>query len=288
MYKNIDNYLNELKKELKNSDPALAQDALSDAEEHLRTAFNEALQGDPSISKDKALLQIIQDYGTPIEIASAYQDLESQTGQVSVKSKPTKPGSRTLNFFSILINPRAWKALLYLTFSLTGIIYGIGAITGLMLAFITPVTILFFLSIRGVALMEGRIVEALLGVRMPRKPLFMNKNLGWVAKFKVLITDKSTWKTFAYMLIQAALGLFYFTLILILLAVSMKMILYPILGPVFDRSLISFTASPYFPPWWMIPLVFAAGCFLAAGTMHIARSIGKIHGRYAKFMLVKK
>ena len=44
MLKNVDEYLLELKKELKGSDSALIQDALSDAEEYLRTALENALE----------------------------------------------------------------------------------------------------------------------------------------------------------------------------------------------------------------------------------------------------
>jgi hypothetical protein len=38
-----------------------------------------------------------------------------------------------------------------------------------------PIAIFFLYSVRGFALLEGRIVEALLGVRMPRRPLFYPK-----------------------------------------------------------------------------------------------------------------
>ena len=45
MINSIEQYLAELKKELAGSDRATIQDALSDAEEYLRTALNSASEG---------------------------------------------------------------------------------------------------------------------------------------------------------------------------------------------------------------------------------------------------
>lgn len=64
----------------------------------------------------------------------------------------------------------------------TGIFYLSWAVTGvsisisfLIFIFGFPIALLFLLSVRGLALIEGRLVEALLGVRMPRRPFFCIK-----------------------------------------------------------------------------------------------------------------
>ena len=79
MFKDVSEYLEELKRELKGSDPALVQDALSDAEGHLRMALEEALSATSGLSEAEAIVHIIEKYGNPQEIASAYRAIESRT-----------------------------------------------------------------------------------------------------------------------------------------------------------------------------------------------------------------
>ena len=61
--KSVDDYLNQLQKELKGSDPALIQDALSDAEEYLRSALGTAKKDIPDIDDAEALESIFNKYG---------------------------------------------------------------------------------------------------------------------------------------------------------------------------------------------------------------------------------
>ena len=77
MSRTVEEYLAQLKNELLGSDVALMQDALSDAEEYLRTALESARSENPKIVEDDALSSIIEKYGTPQEIATAYREVES-------------------------------------------------------------------------------------------------------------------------------------------------------------------------------------------------------------------
>jgi len=43
-----------------------------------------------------------------------------------------------------------------------------------------------------------------------------------------------------------------------------------------------------YPPVWSVPLISAAGIILLPLILHLAKSVGKIHGKFAKFMLVRK
>ncbi|MFC1945527.1 hypothetical protein ACFLWF_02100 [Chloroflexota bacterium] len=70
MIQSINEYLNQLKKELAESDSATIQDALSDAEEHLRTALNSAIKSQPNVSEVDALTSIIEKYGPPSDVAT--------------------------------------------------------------------------------------------------------------------------------------------------------------------------------------------------------------------------
>ena len=55
-------------------------------------------------------------------------------------------------------------------------------------------------------------MEALLGVRMPRRPLFSHQGMKWFDRLKALLTDKVTWLMMVYMLVQFVLGTVYFVL----------------------------------------------------------------------------
>jgi uncharacterized membrane protein len=296
MIKTVDAYLDQLKAALSGSDSALIQDALSDAEEYLQTALESVQAKNPQLAKEESLQQIIDTYGSPQEVASAYREVESFIGPSSTEVQKPAKQSYISRYFGVISDARAWGASLYAIMSfLTGMIYGLWALFGLSVTLVTllliigiPVTGLYLLSVRGIALMEGRIVEALLGVRMPRKPVFVSQNLSWKDKFKSLITDSYTWKSLVYMIIHFPLGLVYGGITLVLFSLSLKAILYPLLDGLFGRPLITLGSQAYHTSPWLFPLVSAVGIVLFALTLHFIKMIGSIYGRYAKAMLVKK
>ena len=76
MITSVEEYLDLLKAELQGSDIATVQDALADAEEHLRAALANIREVQPEISEEEALDQVIEQYGSPSETASAYMEVE--------------------------------------------------------------------------------------------------------------------------------------------------------------------------------------------------------------------
>jgi hypothetical protein len=304
MIQSIDDYLSQLKKELSGCDRATIQDALSDAEEYLRTALNSVTSNDATISEADALSQIIERYGMPEEVATAYREIEHRiTPALAQPSYPDEPeeakkekDERPLlsRFFGVFADFRAWGAFLYLLFSLaTGILYftwvvtGISLSAGLLVLIIgLPFTGLFILSVRGISLVEGRIVEALLGIRMPRRPQFHPRNMGLWARFKNIILDKHTWLSIAYMILQLPLGTIYFSVFITLIALSLSGIAMPILQLVFDVP-VNINGGSYYLAGWMLPLAVVAGILLATLTMHLAKYVGRMHGTLAKALLVR-
>jgi hypothetical protein len=295
MYKKIEEYLEQLKKELTGSDSALIQDALSDAEEHFRTALDDVIEITPGISEEEALQPLIEKYGTPPEIASAYKEIESRIVPTFVAQKPKSPQSFWVKFFGVIAEARTWGAFLYIFLSaLTSFFFGMWVLLGgvfslfsLVLIIGIPMTGFFLLSLRGIALMEGRIVEALLGVRMPRKPIFIQKGLNWRQKYKVLATESYTWKVFAYLILHFPLAWLHFMIVFVMFGFSIKSALYPVWHWGLGRALITFN-QPFYPPAWSYPLVVVVGILMFFVTLHLASLMGKIHGRFAKFMLVRK
>ncbi len=294
MFNTIDEYLDALKNEMLGNDPALLQDALADAREHLSTALAVVREQNIGLKEADALKPIIEEYGTPEETASAYKEVERRTSPAL--KQPVKSRSWFVRFFGVYADARAWGALLYMLIAfVTGVFYFTWAVTGLSLSisfaifiFGLPFALLFLLSVRGLALLEGRLVEALLGMRMPRRPLFSHQGMKWFDRLKALLTDKVTWLTLIYMFVQFALGTLYFVLLVTVLSFSLSFIAIPFLQAFFREPFINLDGARYFIPMWSYPLFVLAGFLLWTFFMNIARGIGQLHGRLAKWLLVSE
>ena len=295
MFKTIEEYLDALKNEMKDADSALIQDAQADAREHLSTALEAAREKSPEVSVADALVGIIEEYGSPEETASAYREVERRTSP-AIKQN-VKPQSALGRFFGVYLDPRAWGALLYMLIAfITGVFYFVWAVTGvslsislLILIFGLPIALLFLISVRGLALLEGRLVEALLGVRMPRRPLFSHQGMKWLERLKALLTDKSTWLMLVYMVAQFVLGTVYFIVIVIVLSFSLSFIAIPFLQEILNQGAIMLSDGiRYTFPVWTYPLWVLGGILLWTTFMNIARGVGQLHGRFAKWLLVSE
>ena len=292
MFNTIEEYLDALKTEMQGSDPALLQDALADAREHLTTALVVAREKNGEVKEADALKIIVDEYGTPEETASAYKEVERRT---SPSLKPTiKPQSWFARFFGVYADARAWGALLYMLIAfITGVFYFTWAVTGvsvsvsfLIFIFGFPFALLFLLSVRGLALLEGRLVEALLGVRMPRRPLSSHQGMKWFDRLKALLLDKATWLMLVYMIVQFVLGTIYFVLIVTVLSFSLSFIAFPLLQEVLPAGTLYIGNERYLFPTWSYPFFVLGGFLLWTTFMNIARGIGQLHGRFAKWLLV--
>jgi len=296
MINSIDQYLDSLKTELKGCDSATIQDALSDAEEHLRTAIEKGLEESDKVVEADILSNVIEKYGSPDEIANAYRDIEDRIKPAFARNQVSSNKSVLSRFFGIFADAGAWGSLIYMIFALvTGIIYFTWAVTGIsigmsmiILIIGIPIIILFLYSVRGLSFIEGRIVEALLGERMPRRARFTDKNVKLWDRIKELFTDRSTWSGILYLVLQLPLGIIYFSLMITLIATSIASIFAPIMYLIWDIPIIQTGNMEYYLPNWLLPLMTIAGFLLLTITMHIAKFIGKIHGKYAKALLVSE
>ncbi len=292
MFNTIEEYLDALKDEMKDADLALVQDALADAREHLSTALAELREASPKTKEADALKKVIQEYGTPEETASAYGEVERRTSPVL--KQVIKPRSLPGRFFGVYTDPRAWGALLYMLISfVTGIFYFIWAVTGvsvsipfLIFIFGFPLALLFLLSVRGLALLEGRLVEALLGVRMPRRPLFSHADMKWFDRLKALLGDRATWLMLVYMLLQFVLGIAYFVVLVTVLSISLAFMALPFFQLFSNVPVFNWGDESIYLPYWKLILLSISGFLVWTAFMHIARGVGQLHGKMAKWLLV--
>ena len=78
MYPSVNDYLSQLRVVLKGCDTATLQDALADAEDHLRLAVGVAKEGQPGLSEEQALEKIVEEYGSPPSPARQYPQTQTQ------------------------------------------------------------------------------------------------------------------------------------------------------------------------------------------------------------------
>lgn len=293
----IDAYLNEVRAALSAADPAMIQDALYDAEEYLRSEMAEH----PDLSEAQVVERVAGSYGSPQEVASIYRDTESRVSD-ALRAPPPRPrGSLLGRFFGVAADPRTYGALFYMLLSMaTGIFYFTVAVTGLsmsaglaILIIGIPFVILFLGIVRVLSLVEGRIVETMLGVRMPRRPLYANRGKPMLERIKELFSDPRTWSTLLYMVLMLPLGIIYFTVTVTFLSVGLAFTFAPILYVFADRRYVNVSVDDisigfmYLPPVVSLPLMLLLGVALTFATLHLARGVGYLHGQLAKHLLVK-
>lgn len=296
--KSIKAYLADLKRALKDEPRAVIQDALVDAEEHLRAA----LAQHPGKPEAEIVADVAATYGTPQEAAEEYRKMEYASASPFADSTPAREERRSGGgFFGVIADPHAYGALFYMLLSLaTGVFYFTWVVTGISLSaslfvFIIgiPITLLFLWSVRALAHIEGRIVEGLLGVRMPRR--IPAAEAGgprtiW-GSIKTMLTDFRTWTAMLYFILKLPLGVIYFVLAVVLAAAAAAFMGAPIDQLVFKHDSINISELPELNRFLDTPvgllILFPIGALLILITLHIARGVGYLHGRLAELLLVR-
>ncbi len=295
--RSIEQYLEALRAALAGEDPALVQDALYDAEEYLRAE----LAASSGRSEADTLELIASTYGAPEEVAEAYRTTEKQVRTALAPPPRKAPRTALGRFFGVYGDARTWTALFFMLLSLvTGIFYftvtvtGLAMSTGLMVMIIgIPFFLLFVGFTRVLALAEGRLVEGLLGQRMPRRPLYPAKGMSIIQRIKQMLLDRRTWTTMFYFLLMLPLGILYFVVAITGISVGIGMVGGAIGGLLLEAGVgsggITIDDQLYFAPSPLLaPVVLLLGILLLTAVMHLVRGIGRGHGTLAKHLLVAR
>jgi uncharacterized membrane protein len=293
--RSIEEYLKQLRQALQGADPALIQDALYDAEEYLRAE----IAANPGKSEPDALELIASTYGAPEEVAAAYRETEAKVAAAlrPVQPKSVQSPSALRRFFGIYSDPRAYLSLFYLLLTLaTGILYFVFVVTGLSLSAGLAVLIIglpFFLAFigmtRAISLGEGRLLEAVTGERMPRRPVHPGAPVGLWARIGEMLKDSRTWTTLAYLVLMLPLGIIYFTIALAGVALGGALIAVPFAG--LGSVIVDGHPLSVHPGWRFTPMggIFsmALGILILTILMHSARAIARGHVVLARVLLVR-
>jgi uncharacterized membrane protein len=290
----VNAYLAQLRRALKGAPAGLIADALADCEDHL----NSEIAQNPDLNETQILAAVVETYGTPEEIAEEYRDMEHTIS--TPFPQPEAQNERRFGFFNVVSDPRTYGALLYMLLALpTGVFYFTWSVAGIAMSFGfailiigVPFALLFIASIRVLAHVEGRIVEALLGVRMPRRlPAGPAADEGLWTKVKEAFSDIRTWSSLFYMLLRLPLGIIYFVIGVVGLALSLGVTAGSIYSLVTGESHIQIQDAPYLehilhtaPGLFVLAL---CGILLFFVVLHMARAIGWVHGKIAEGLLVR-
>jgi uncharacterized membrane protein len=293
--RSIDQYLRQLREELAGADSALIQDALYDSEEYLRAE----VAAHPDKSESDVLELIASTYGAPDEVAAAYRDTEVKVK--AAMATPRKEAKSALGrFFGVFLDPRAYTSFFLMLLGLPrGLIYFVLVVTGLSLSAGFSVLIIgvpFFLAFmavcRVISLAEGRLIEAMTGVRMPRRPVYQGAASGFWARIGEMLRDRRTWSTLAYFILMLPIGILYFVIVAAGLSVSLSFIVLPVAVILAQAGWIGVDIFTDAQPAWLfdtgfgVPILVFAGLLLLTSLMHLARGIGRLHAMFAKTMLV--
>ena len=306
----IKEYLQALRVALQGADPALIQDALYDAEQHLRAE----VAAKPTSPESDVLAAIVESYGAPDEVAAAYLETESR-----VQAAMAPPASRRRNsgtdvggstepsiwrrFFGVYADVRSYTMLFYCLLALfTGVFYFSFVVVGLSLSIGFAILIIgvpFFLAFvaaaRLLALVEGRLVEAMTAERMPRRPATSPRDLSLLQRIGAMLKEI---RTLAYQALMLPIGIAYFVIVVVGLSIGCGLFVAAIaeglnaLGVVLPGNAGIHLAdeSAWLQEWIRHPLgivLLAVGGLLATTvTLHLVRSLGRLHGAFAKRMLV--
>jgi uncharacterized membrane protein len=295
--RSIEQYLAALREALAGEDPALVQDALYDAEEYLRAE----VAANPERNEADTLELIASTYGAPEEVAAAYRTTEKQLRTALAPPPRKQPRTVLGRVFGVYGDSRTWTALFFMLLSLvTGIVYftvtmtGLSISAGLLVLIIgIPFFLLFVGFTRVLALAEGRLIEGLLGQRMPRRPVYPSKGMPILERIREMLVDRRTWTTMLYFLLMLPLGILYFTIAITGISAGLGLVFGSVAGILLEAGVgsggISLDDSVYFAPSPLLaPFIFIFGVLLLTAVLHLARGIGRVHGTFAKHLLVAR
>jgi len=309
MPQSLEAYLAALKTALAGSDRALVQDALFDTKNRVDREMARLSWEEPLLRPGEALNRVLAGLGSAEEAAEGYRQREQVVaealGPVPAPARPAqdeaeedRPWPSALGVFA---EPKAYSSILYLLLSLpagifafTWVVTGLSLSLGLLILVIGFPLLLFFLgSCRALGLAEGRLVEALLDVRMPRRPPLLPEGLRWTNRLGNLFRDGYTWTSMVYLLLHLPLGILYFTAMVASFSLSFAFMAFPLLRipGALEGELVCLgqTYGPAsLPPMWMLLGVGALGFLGLLGSMHFALALGRAQGWLARQLLVKR
>ena len=312
-------YVQQLAAELDGCDVALTHDALIDAEVHLRSAVRSGATAERAIA----------DYGAPAEIARAYRESTGAGPSLAAGASTPPPGAPpdaaaqrgfgSIPIIGVWAQPAAWGGLLYfgaLGFVLAicyftwAVTIGSLALGAMPLIIGLPLLVLLLASARGLSLFEGKVVELLLRVRMPRRTqpvaglegVGTEKSLGFWKRIGCWLRDVRSWMSLGYLLGNLPVSTLLFSVTITLVVLGAWLLAAPVFyaldmpisqAPPGDGfmlgSLLGVNSDgKIFLTGATVAPVFLMGLALMTGTLWLMRGLGFVYGRVVQAIQVAR
>lgn len=210
------------------------------------------------------------------------------------QAQPAAWSSPLHEFLGVYGDAGTWGAACFILVSfVTGILYFTWSViwlslsVGLLILIAgLPIAFLFLLSVRGLALVEARLVQAALGVRVRAGPLFGKAGQNWWERLKAVVSDRGTWSALAYLMLQLPLGTIYFGLSVTLISLGLGLLSLPFLYWLKPVPPMMFGSVPLLAlPLWSVLLIGVVGFVILTAALHVIRGIGRWHAQYAQALL---
>ena len=324
----IAEYLSHLHRELIGADAAVAHDALVDAESHLRAA----------IAAGKSPADAIEEFGPAADFARAYAGApapdrraaaqgagaayQAPVATVGAMARPGPFASLArMPVLGVWFQARAWSSLLYflmpcfmiaLATFVWVVCVGSLALGTLPIVLGLPLAVFLLGSVRAICLVEGKVVEFFLGVRMPHRvqpvqvltPMGAVAQVGFWQRIGCWLTDVRSWLSLAYLLGNFFVATFLFAVFVTLVVTALALLAVPVghaLGlPVVQMhgqdAEVQFLWQRIVPdangvvhlPTSICLLSGALGFALATAALWLARGTGWVYGQVVKAIQVAR
>ena len=210
---------------------------------------------------------------------------------------PVLPASHP-GFFQVLATPRAYTALAYLLLSLPlGVLAFTFAVTGLSLSLGlailivgVPVLVGFLGLARALSVAEVHLLRTLVGPELLSAPPLLPRGEGFFERLKTLLTDRHTWTSLAYFLLQLPLGVAGFTLMVCGLVLGLALLAAPVAALFHGPAYFSLEGLPWLERHSGIGMLVsgAAGVLLLPLTFHAALVLGRFQAWLAHHLLIRE
>ncbi|HZW08147.1 MAG TPA: sensor domain-containing protein [Phycisphaerales bacterium] len=307
----ISRYLSQLAVAGVGLDPALVNDMLADAEQHLWNAVGEGVPVE----------QAVAEFGEPRDVVAGYVQAESLRGRgrkaevplatiaggqvVSAAPAPRKRGLEAVPVVGIWADRYAWGSLVLfiagfaLATAYFAVVVSWASLSLGTIAMIIGLPLLVALLgfCRVLALGHGRVIEVLTGVRMPRRtaPVAGTGMASFWGRIVLWLKDARSWLSVAYLLGNFPVAVALFTVFVSLVSTSAALMFAPIAELFMPDEWFESGNGFHFLGWegGRMPaalgvLSFLLGLVMATGTLWLAKGSGWLYAQVAKAIQVSR
>ena len=277
--RSVEQYLEQLKAALAGEDPALQQDALYDAEEYLRA---EVAQHPGKSEAD--VLELIA--STLWRARGSRRCLSNHRSDRPRGARHPAPPSVARRIGQILQRvhglARVHIAVLHVVVAGDGhrLLHGGGNWARNFRRHNDPdhrLPVLPPVPRPGAGTGDGRGTHGggLTGTRMPRRPAHASTTAPWYERVVGILKDRHTWTALLYMILKLPLGIAYFTIATVGLAIGLGMIVGPIFWALHLAGVIHVSGDLDINGMepWAIPFAVAFGVLVLTLVLHLAKGL---------------